>query len=350
VDVRGLTDFLIGWSALHGGVVPAGPVRWWLRAVYPVARVLRAVPPLALTVAGLVAGWLAVWPAVSGWPLVAAACVALAVACDALDGAVAVLAGAASPFGAVADAVADRLTEAAFGVALWQAGAPGWLCGTAVGVGWLHEYLRGRAGRGVSAITVSERPTRVLFGFFGLVAAAVWPALLGGVAGAWVAVAVAGLAQLGLSYRAPRVAGMTVANRISIVTLGVRDLAASIAFYQALGWSLSSASNDDIAWFRTADSVLGLFGHDALAEDAGVPAEATTGFRGITLAINLDSPAEVDAAMEVAAAAGARVVTPSEKVFWGGYRGYFADPDGHLWELAHNPMFGFTPGGQLDLP
>ena len=121
-------------------------------------------------------------------------------------------------------------------------------------------------------------------------------------------------------------------------------------FYQALGWRRSSASNDDISWFVTADSALGLFGRDALAEDAGVPAEEPGGFRGVTLAINLGSPAEVDAAMEAAEAAGARVVKQPQKVFWGGYSGYFADPDGHLWELAHNPTFAFTSDGQLDLP
>jgi len=149
---------------------------------------------------------------------------------------------------------------------------------------------------------------------------------------------------------------MTIPARISIVTLGVRDMATSIAFYQELGWRRSTASNDQIAWFVTADSALGLFPHAELAADAGVPAgepgrvAEPGGFRGMTLAVNLGSPAEVDTAMAVAQAAGGTVVTPPEKVFWGGYRGYFADPDGHLWELAHNPNFTFTDSGQLDLP
>ncbi len=143
---------------------------------------------------------------------------------------------------------------------------------------------------------------------------------------------------------------MTIPARISIITLGVRDLAASVRFYQALGWRRSSESNDDISWFVTADSALGLFPHDELAADAMVPAGEPGGFRGVTLAINLGSPAEVDAAMQAAVAAGASVVKPPQKVFWGGYSGYFADPDGHLWELAHNPNFQLTASGQLDLP
>src|SRR5215211_2848667 len=98
---------------------------------------------------------------------------------------------------------------------------------------------------------------------------------------------------------------MKLPARISIITLGVRDLQASVRFYQALGWRRSSASNDEISWFITADSALGLFPHDELAEDAQVPAGEPGGFRGVTLAINLSSPEEVDAAMKAAEAAGA---------------------------------------------
>jgi len=105
----------------------------------------------------------------------------------------------------VADAVADRLTEAAYGVALWLAGAPGLLAGGAVGVGWLHEYVRERAAAGVLAVTVAERPTRVLFAFFGLVASAVLPGsvrwVMPCVAAGWLAVAVLGLGQLGVAAR-----------------------------------------------------------------------------------------------------------------------------------------------------
>ncbi|WP_345699431.1 VOC family protein [Kitasatospora terrestris] len=139
--------------------------------------------------------------------------------------------------------------------------------------------------------------------------------------------------------------------RISIVTLGVADLARSSAFYEALGWQRSSASSPEIVWFRTADSVLGLFPTEELAADAGVPAdEGEPTFRGVTLAVNLESPAAVDTALGVAVDAGATVVKPPKPTSWGGYSGYFEDPDGHLWELAHNPFFPFTASGQLDLP
>ncbi|WP_405011174.1 VOC family protein [Kitasatospora sp. NBC_01539] len=138
--------------------------------------------------------------------------------------------------------------------------------------------------------------------------------------------------------------------RISIVTLGVADLARSVAFYEALGWRRSSASSPEIVWFRTADSVLGLFPVDELAADAGVPSGGEPSFRGVTLAVNLESPDVVDAALAAAVEAGATVVKPPATTSWGGYSGYFEDPDGHLWELAHNPFFPFTADGSLDLP
>ncbi|MBV2151437.1 VOC family protein [Kitasatospora sp. SUK 42] len=138
--------------------------------------------------------------------------------------------------------------------------------------------------------------------------------------------------------------------RISIVTLGVSDLEHSARFYEALGWRRSTASSPEIVWFRTADSVLGLFPTDELAADAGVPAAGEPSFRGVTLAVNLESPALVDTAMETAVEAGAVVVKAPVPTSWGGYSGYFEDPDGHLWELAHNPFFPFTEDGSLDLP
>ncbi|MFE6056171.1 VOC family protein [Kitasatospora sp. NPDC056446] len=138
--------------------------------------------------------------------------------------------------------------------------------------------------------------------------------------------------------------------RISIVTLGVADLDRSTRFYEDLGWRRSSASSPEIVWFRTADSVLGLFPTEELAADAGVPATGEPSFRGVTLAVNLESPALVDAAMTAAVEAGAVLVKPPVPTSWGGYSGYFEDPDGHLWELAHNPFFPFTEGGSLDLP
>ncbi len=151
----------------------------------------------------------------------------------------------------------------------------------------------------------------------------------------------------------PTLGAMTASTsfpaRISIVTLGVSDLGRSTEFYEALGWQRSAASLPEIVWFRTSDSVLGLFPVEELAADAGVPAGGEPSFRGITLAVNLESPAQVDAALETAVAAGATVVKPPATTDWGGYSGYFEDPDGHLWELAHNPSFPFTETGQLDL-
>lgn len=138
--------------------------------------------------------------------------------------------------------------------------------------------------------------------------------------------------------------------RISIVTLGVSDLDRSARFYEGLGWRRSTASSPEIVWFRTADSALGLFPTDELAADAGIPAAGEPSFRGVTLAVNLESPARVDAAMRTAVEAGAVVVKPPVPTSWGGYSGYFEDPDGHLWELAHNPFFPFTEDGSLDLP
>lgn len=130
--------------------------------------------------------------------------------------------------------------------------------------------------------------------------------------------------------------------RISMITLGVRDLPAAVAFYQnGLGLPLHEAT-PTVAFFSLNGSWLGLYGRDALAEDAGVSPEGG-GFAGFALAHNLSSEAAVDALMAEVQAAGATVVKPPQKVFWGGYSGYFKDLDGHLWELAHNPFFWIGP-------
>ncbi|MFQ3789281.1 VOC family protein [Halomonas sp. A29] len=130
--------------------------------------------------------------------------------------------------------------------------------------------------------------------------------------------------------------------RISMITLGVRDLAASIRFYeQGLGLPRME-SPPEVAFFTLNGTWLGLYGREALAEDAGVPAEGS-GFAGIALAHNLASEAEVDELLEQAVAAGAKLVKPGQKVFWGGYSGYFSDPDGYLWEVAHNPFAWVGP-------
>jgi hypothetical protein len=126
--------------------------------------------------------------------------------------------------------------------------------------------------------------------------------------------------------------------RISIVTLGVEDLDESTAFYRdGLGWP-QEETEGDIAFFETAGPTLALYPRDALAEDATESPEGD-GFRGMTLAHNVESKAAVDDALDEANAAGAEIVKPAEETFWGGYSGYFADPDGFLWEVAWNPDF-----------
>ena len=130
--------------------------------------------------------------------------------------------------------------------------------------------------------------------------------------------------------------------RISMITLGVRDLAASIAFYERGLGLPRMESPPEVAFFTLDGSWLGLYGRAALAADATVPAEGS-GFAGVALAHNVTSEAEVDALLAQAVAAGARLVKPGQKVFWGGYSGYFADPDGHLWEVAYNPHFWVGP-------
>lgn len=142
---------------------------------------------------------------------------------------------------------------------------------------------------------------------------------------------------------------MPFAPYITMVTLGVADVAVSTAFYERLGFRKSSASNDSVTFFHMNGAVLGLFGRAALAEDAGVENSAP-GFAGVSLAHNLGSEAEVDAAYAYALACGAAPVKAPEKVFWGGYSCYFADPDGHLWEMAFNPYMPVDGNGHMALP
>jgi catechol 2,3-dioxygenase-like lactoylglutathione lyase family enzyme len=142
---------------------------------------------------------------------------------------------------------------------------------------------------------------------------------------------------------------VSVPARISIVTLGVDNLARSKAFYEALGWEVAGAVGDEICWFKTADSYLGLFDRESLARDAGLRSEPTAEFGGITLAINVESEAAVDAAFVAAQGAGARIMKPAERTDWGGYSGYFADPDGHPWEIAYNPTFPIGRDGRITI-
>ena len=128
--------------------------------------------------------------------------------------------------------------------------------------------------------------------------------------------------------------------RISIVTLGVADLPRAIAFYRdGLGLPMINDESDGIAFFQLQGVRLALFPRAALAEDAAVADSGPHAFSGVTLAYNLRSKAEVDAFFAAVASIGARIVKPPHDVFWGGYSGYFADPDGHLWEVAWNPHF-----------
>ena len=135
--------------------------------------------------------------------------------------------------------------------------------------------------------------------------------------------------------------------RISMITLGVNDLNKSIAFYeQGLGFPRMD-SPPSVAFFTLNGSWLGLYGREALAEDAQVSAEGG-GFPGFSLAHNVGSEEEVDAVVAQAIAAGAELVKQPQKVFWGGYSGYFKDPDGYLWEVAHNPLFWVGPEDKAD--
>lgn len=143
---------------------------------------------------------------------------------------------------------------------------------------------------------------------------------------------------------------MNVEPRVSLVTLGVKDLERARAFYRdGLGWPLSGASTEDVAFFRTGGVALALFHYRSLAEDAGIAPEGE-GFRKVALAHNVPEREDVDRAIETAVAAGAVLIKPAEDAFWGGRSGYFADPDGHLWEVAWNPHFPSAPDGTLELP
>jgi catechol 2,3-dioxygenase-like lactoylglutathione lyase family enzyme len=137
-------------------------------------------------------------------------------------------------------------------------------------------------------------------------------------------------------------------QRLSLVTLGVADLDRSRRFYEALGWQRSN-KEAEVVFFQAGALILGLWSRDCLAEDAGVPA-AGDGFRAIALAYNTRTREEVDAVLGEAKAAGATITKPAEDAFWGGYTGYFADPDGHLWEVAWNPHWTIAEDGSVRLP
>lgn len=137
-------------------------------------------------------------------------------------------------------------------------------------------------------------------------------------------------------------------QRVTLITLGVADLAAARAFYARLGWQEHGAQ-EGVAFYQMAGAVLALFGLQDLAKDQG-RAGAALGAGAITLAQNFASEAEVDEAYAAALAAGATALKAPEKVFWGGYSGYWADPDGHVWEVAMNPFWPLAADGTLTLP
>jgi predicted lactoylglutathione lyase len=143
---------------------------------------------------------------------------------------------------------------------------------------------------------------------------------------------------------------MSIPARVSIVTLGVRDLSRSIAFYEGIGWQRCESSIDDvISWFRTADSYVGLFPWDELAADANLASPTRGTFGGITLAINVETREAVDAALAEAVASGGSVLKPGTELPMG-YGGYFADPDGHPWEVMFNRDFPLRPDGRITIP
>lgn len=136
-------------------------------------------------------------------------------------------------------------------------------------------------------------------------------------------------------------------QRVTVITLGVNDLARARAFYEALGWKTGAAPADDVVFFQAGDMVLSLWDRARLAQDSCV--QDSKGWGGVTLALNLGSPSEVDAVIEEARAAGARIGREPAETFWGGYSAIFVDPDGHPWEIAHNPHWTLTPEGGVKL-
>lgn len=138
-------------------------------------------------------------------------------------------------------------------------------------------------------------------------------------------------------------------QRVTLITLGVADLAAARAFYARLGWQAHGSSQDSVVFFQLHGAVLGLFPLTELAKDQGRP-DAPLGTGAMTLAQTFPTEAEVDAAFAAALDAGATALKAPETVFWGGYSGYWADPDGHVWELAMNPFWPLHADGSLTLP
>lgn len=138
-------------------------------------------------------------------------------------------------------------------------------------------------------------------------------------------------------------------QRVSLITLGVSDLERSRAFYEQLGWKQTNPKNQGIVFFQTGGMALALYPRAELAKDAAV-SPGWNGFTGITLAYNTRSRGEVDSVLAQAQAGGAKVLKPAQDTFWGGYDGYFSDPDGFLWEVAWNPFFPIAEDGSIKIP
>jgi catechol 2,3-dioxygenase-like lactoylglutathione lyase family enzyme len=139
-----------------------------------------------------------------------------------------------------------------------------------------------------------------------------------------------------------------VQQRISLVTLGVADLARARTFYEQLGWRGQEV--EETVFFQAGGLALVLWGRAKVAADAGIEDESTDGFGGITLAHNVRSRTEVDDVLRAAADAGAVMTQPARETFYGGYAGFFTDPDGHVWEIAHNPGFPLSDDGAITIP
>jgi len=136
-------------------------------------------------------------------------------------------------------------------------------------------------------------------------------------------------------------------QRVSLITLGVRDLERARGFYEALGWKSGAAPADDVVFFQAGGMIVALWGLEQLTEDTAV--QDSGGWGGVTLAYNTRSPAEVDEVIAEAEGAGATIARPGAETFWGGYSGVFVDPEGHAWEVAHNPHWTVAADGSVSL-
>jgi len=137
-------------------------------------------------------------------------------------------------------------------------------------------------------------------------------------------------------------------QRVSLITLGVADVSRARRFYEQLGWRGQEV--EETVFFQAGVMAVVLWARNKLADDAGIEDSSADGFGGLTLAHNVRSPAEVDRLLATAASAGAEVTQSARETFYGGYAGYFRDPDGHVWEIAHNPGFPLGPDGSITIP